>query len=57
MEPRKQAEALATEVVAYRRDFHQHPELAYEEVRTTECVARELERAGIPYRRFEPTGL
>lgn len=57
MDPRKLAELLTGDVVEYRRHFHRNPELAYEEVRTTEYVARELERAGIAYRLFEPTGL
>ncbi|HLU79127.1 MAG TPA: M20 aminoacylase family protein [Burkholderiaceae bacterium] len=36
------------EITRIRRDIHQHPELAYEEVRTAELVARQLESWGIP---------
>ena len=36
------------EIVRIRRDIHQHPELAYEEVRTAELVAKQLESWGIP---------
>ena len=36
------------EIIRIRRDIHQHPELAYEEVRTAELVATQLESWGIP---------
>ena len=34
-------------VVELRRDLHAHPELAYEEKRTTELIVEELRRAGL----------
>jgi amidohydrolase len=37
-------------LVAIRRDLHAHPETAYEEVRTSAVVARELATAGIEHR-------
>jgi amidohydrolase len=42
-----QAEAMRDELVARRRDFHQHPELAFEEVRTAGIVAQELGKLGL----------
>src|SRR5690349_11702085 len=42
-----QAEALRDELVARRRDFHMHPELAFEEVRTAGIVAQELSALGL----------
>lgn len=36
------------EIIRIRRDIHQNPELAYEEVRTAELVAKQLESWGIP---------
>lgn len=40
-----------------RRDLHAHPELPWEEQRTTEHVVAELASIGIPYRRTVPTGV
>lgn len=37
-------------LVAIRRDLHSHPELGFEEVRTSGIVAAELARLGIPHR-------
>lgn len=45
------------EMIAFRRDLHQHPELQWEEFRTTQKVADEMDKLGIPYRKTEPTGL
>lgn len=41
------AEALQDELVARRRDFHQHPELAFEETRTAGIIADELRALGM----------
>ncbi len=38
--------AMADELAAWRRDFHTHPELAYEEVRTAGIVATKLREFG-----------
>lgn len=45
------------EMIAFRRDLHMHPELQWQEFRTTDQVAKELDKLGIPYRRINPTGL
>ena len=34
--------ALSEELVAFRRDLHRHPELAWDETRTTEKVSERL---------------
>lgn len=45
------ASALKDQVIAWRRDFHQNPELGFEEVRTSEIVAKHLESLGLEVRR------
>lgn len=50
-------DALASEVIAIRRDLHAHPELSWGEQRTTEVVARHLEAGGVAIRRLSSTGL
>lgn len=49
--------AHAEAMVAFRRDLHAHPELPWEEVRTTKRIAEELDKIGIPYRLTQPTGI
>jgi amidohydrolase len=44
---RTQARALHEEMIARRRDFHQHPEIAFEEVRTAGIVAQVLSELGL----------
>ena len=44
---KQQADAMRDELVSRRRDLHQHPELAFEEVRTAGIVAQELSRLGL----------
>ena len=53
----KQAGSFATDVearrddlVALRRDFHQHPELSFDERRTSEIIADRLHKAGLEVR-------
>src|SRR5690606_4787003 len=40
-------DARRDELTAWRRDLHAHPELAYEERRTSSFVASELRRLGL----------
>lgn len=44
------AQALAEQLTAWRRDFHQHPELAFEETRTAGIVADHLAQLGLEVR-------
>lgn len=57
MDFKAMAKAVETKVVAFRRDLHEHPEPSFQEFRTTDQIAKEMDKLGIPYRRFEPTGL
>jgi amidohydrolase len=49
--------ALESELIAFRRDVHAHPELSGAETRTTARVAARLTAAGIAVRRLTDTGL
>ena len=51
------ADKYADYICDIRHDLHAHPEASMEEFRTTDVIAKELDKMGIPYRRFEPTGL
>ncbi|HET9480798.1 MAG TPA: amidohydrolase [Candidatus Polarisedimenticolia bacterium] len=44
------AQALEQQVIAWRRDFHEHPELGNQETRTAARVAEHLRRLGIETR-------
>ncbi len=44
------ATAAMPQVLAWRRDFHQHPELSNREVRTSKIVAEELRALGLEVR-------
>ena len=43
---RADAEALREELVSWRRDFHRHPELAFEEHRSAGIIAEKLDELG-----------
>lgn len=45
--PTPEIAALKDELVALRRDFHQHPELAFQEVRTSGIVIEYLKNLGL----------
>ena len=49
--------ALEDELIAFRRDLHEHPELACDEVRTTTAVAARLSAAGVRVRTLVGSGL
>lgn len=45
------------ELIALRRDFHMHPELGFEERRTSDIVRKYLENLGIKTKRMAKTGV
>jgi len=49
--------ALTGHLVAWRRDFHRHPEVAFEETRTSAVVREFLESLGLSVRSAGGTGL
>ena len=58
MSPRTRLDELHAEMTEWRRDFHAHPEIGFEEERTSEIVAKRLAEWGIEvHRGFGKTGL
>jgi len=53
----KLARGVEKEVIAMRRDFHAHPEMGFEEVRTALVIEKRLKRLGIKTRRMAGTGV
>src|SRR5690606_10551986 len=51
---RDAAQAMQDRIVAWRRDFHKHPEVGFQEVRTSGIVADELDTLGLNVRRGCP---
>ena len=47
----KQAHAISEELIEWRRDFHMHPEIAFDLHRTSKIVADELEKMGYRVKR------
>ena len=47
---RAEAEAMRDRLIAWRRDFHMHPELAFKEKRTAGIIAEHLEQLGYQVR-------
>ena len=50
-------EELEGELIAFRRDVHAHPELSYQERRTSRVIADRLRAAGLEPRAVTETGL
>lgn len=57
MDIKMMAHEIQPEIIAFRRDIHEHPEPGLKEFRTTRKVAAELDKLQIPYRLTEPTGI
>jgi metal-dependent amidase/aminoacylase/carboxypeptidase family protein len=50
-------DVVTPDLIEVRRDLHQYPELSWHEERTTDVVAMWMDKSGIPYERFDGTGL
>jgi amidohydrolase len=51
------AEEIKDFLISYRRDFHRHPELGYEEHRTSQIIKEFLDKEGIEYYETAGTGI
>ncbi len=49
--------SLHDEVIALRRDFHMHPELGFEEFRTSDIICNYLEKSGFDVYKIAKTGV
>jgi amidohydrolase len=56
-ELKKQVESLTEQIIAWRRDFHRHPEIAFEEHRTSSVLRKFMEGLDIPVQTMAKTGL
>ena len=46
---KEESESISDWIVKIRRELHEHPELMYEEFRTSEVIRRELDKLDIQY--------
>jgi amidohydrolase len=54
---KKDVEKLTGKIIEWRRDFHRHPEIAYQEKRTSSVIRQFLESLDIPVTTCATTGL
>ena len=54
---KREISALQEELISLRRDFHMHPELGYEEHRTSQIVYDYLEKLGLEVTKVTKTGV
>jgi len=54
---KKDIEKITPDLIAWRRDFHQHPEIAYQEFRTSKVIRNFLEELGLEVQKMAKTGL
>ena len=54
---KKEANLIKDELIKIRRDLHEHPELGFEEVRTSKVIKDFLKANGIPYIEVAKTGV
>ncbi|KPU62232.1 peptidase M20, partial [Thermococcus sp. EP1] len=52
MNPLEEALKIREEIIAWRRDFHMHPEVGYEEERTSQIVEEHLKEWGYRIKRI-----
>jgi amidohydrolase len=53
----EEIQTLEPRLIEIRRDLHMHPEIGYEEIRTSQMIVNELTRLGIEVQRMAKTGV
>ena len=53
----KEALSIQKQLIQWRRDFHSHPELGFEEHRTSAVIKEFLQKEGIEYKEVAGTGI
>ena len=56
-EIKQMAEAQQDYMIRMRRHFHSFPEVSNQEFETSNFIAEELDRMGVPYERIDGTGI
>ena len=55
---KKEIQKISEHIYSYRRDFHQYPELSFQEHRTAEKISKHLESFGVEHKtRVGKTGV
>lgn len=57
MNVRELSEKYKNELISYRREFHQNPEISWQEIRTSKRIEEELIKMGITTERIANTGI
>ena len=57
MNVRELSEKYKKEIIALRREFHQNPEISWNEIRTSRRIEEELKKIGIDVQRVANTGI
>ena len=47
---KEESKSISDWIISIRRELHEHPELMYEEFKTSELIRRELDKLEIPYK-------
>lgn len=53
----EQAKSLEDFIAQFHHDIHMHPELGFQEFRTTQRLKEEIESLGLSVKLYNPTGL
>ena len=46
---KKEIQKIENDIIGYRRNFHQYPELSFKEFKTADTICNHLDKFGISY--------